>query len=239
MEEINHLLNYENLKIVQNRKGFKYSLDSVLLAHFASIQHRQKRILDIGTGNAPIPLLLSTRTNAKIIGIEIQEESYILAKKTIRLNKLEEKIQIIYGDVNEWYKQTESDTFDLIVCNPPFFKMNKSSITNDDKQKQIARHEMTLNLDNIFKISKKLLKNNGRIALVHRPERFIEIIDIMRSNNIEPKKIRFVYPYKKRDANMLLIEGVKNGNAGLKVLDPLYIYDDNMNYTHEVQSFLK
>lgn len=238
MEQINDLLGYSNLKIIQNDEWFKFSLDSVLLANFATVNLRCSSILDLCTGNAPVPLILSMRTNKKIIGVELQNEVYLLAKKAISINNLDSRIEIINGDVKKLTTIYNSDSFDLITCNPPYFKVNEGTKTNDNSIKSIARHEIMLSLDDIFSVSSKLLKINGIISLVHRPERFIEIIDTMRKYNIEPKRVRFVYPNSKKDSNILLIEGTKNGKSGIKFEPPLYVYDDNGNYTIQLQKYI-
>ncbi|MDD3340705.1 MAG: tRNA1(Val) (adenine(37)-N6)-methyltransferase [Bacilli bacterium] len=239
MEEIHNLLEYSTLKIVQNNNAFKFSLDSILLARFASVTYRTKKILDIGTGNAPIPLILSTKTQAHITGIEIQKESFVLAEKSVKLNHLEDKITILNTDIHQFYKQSESDQYDLIVCNPPYFRYQEDSITNKTESKTVARHETNLNVGDICKIAKKLLKNNGKLAIVHRTERLIDIISSMKENNIEPKKICFVYPYKGKESNLLLIEGSKNGKVGVHILDPLYVYDEERQYTEEIKQYFK
>ena len=239
MEIVNRLLNYKDLKIIQNTDWFAFSLDSVLLANFVTINKNTKNIIDLCTGNAPIPIILSTKTNASITGVELQEEIYDLAKKSIDINNLQDKITILNMDVNDLIKKYETDTFDVITCNPPYFKVKETSNLNDNRIKTIARHEIYLELDEIFSLSKKLLKNNGIISIVHRPERLIEIIESMRKNNIEPKKIRFVYPKRNSECNILLIEGAKNGNPGLKIMPPLYVHDENGNYLDEIQEMFQ
>ncbi len=239
MEVINYLLGYKDYYIVQNTNMFNFSLDSVLLPNFATINTNVKNILDIGCGNAPIPLILSTKTNANIIGVEIQKEVYELALKSVKINNLESRIKIINGDINEMYNLFETETFDIITCNPPFFKVSDGSNFNDSDYKTIARHEIKLNLDQIFKISKKLLKNNGNIVMVHRPERLVDIITSMKKYNIEPKRIQFVYPKKDRDANILLIEGKKNGRPGIKIEPPIYTHDENGEYSMQVKNFFE
>lgn len=239
MEVINYLLGYKDYYIVQNTDMFNFSLDSVLLPNFATINTNIKNILDIGCGNAPIPLILSTKTNANIIGVEIQKEVYELALKSVKINNLESRIKIINGDINEMYDSFETETFDIITCNPPFFKVSDGSNFNDSDYKTIARHEIKLNLDQIFKISKKLLKNNGNIVMVHRPERLVDIITSMKKYNIEPKRIQFVYPKKDRDANILLIEGKKNGRPGIKIEPPIYTHDENGEYSMQVKNFFE
>lgn len=238
MKEINYFLGYPDLKIVQNKDYFKFSLDSILLANFVNINPSYKNILDIGTGNAPILLVLSQKTTANLTGIEIQKESYDLAVETIKLNKLEDKITLINKDVKDYYRESESDLYDLVVCNPPYFKTENASHLNKNLNKTLARHEISLNIEDIFKITKKLLKNKGIISIIHRPERLVDIVTLMRQNNIEPKRIKFVYPKKGKESNMLLIEGMKNGKPGIKVLEPLYIYENN-EYTKEVIKYIK
>jgi len=218
MKKINYLLDYKNIKIVQDTDMFNFSLDSVLLPNFVTINKNISKILDIGCGNAPIPLILSTKTDAKITGVEIQSDVYALAQESVEKNNKQLQIEIINADINNLYKELQTDSYDVITCNPPFFKIKEDSKINLSEYKTIARHEVNLNLNQIFNISKKLLKNNGSIAIVHRPERLVDIIQEMKNNNIEPKKIRFVYPKKDKEANILLIEGTKNGKPGLKIL---------------------
>ena len=230
---INDLVYYNNLKIVQNKNYFNFSLDSVLLPNFASITPNTKMILDMCTGNAPIPLILSKKTNAKIIGVEIQKEIFELAKESIKINNLN-NIELINKDIKDIVNDYETDTFDLITCNPPYFRYNKESILNDNEVKSIARHELSITLDDIFKISKKLLKNGGSICIVHRTERLIEILETMKKYNIEPKRIQFIYPKIDKESNLVLIDGRKNGKTGLKLLKPLIVHNEDGSYTNEV-----
>ncbi len=185
MKKINYLLGYENLKIYQDDEMFRFSIDSVLLPNFVTIRKNTKKILDIGTGNAVIPLILTHLTNATIDGVEIQKAVYKLGIDSVKYNSLEERIQLYNADIKEFSKQRESDCYDTITCNPPFFRVNEQSIMNLSDYKKIARHEVTLNLDDVFLIAKKLLKNNGNIAIVHRTERLIDIIQIMKKYNID------------------------------------------------------
>ena len=233
-EIINDLVYFDNLKIVQNKEYFNFSLDSVLLPNFCCLNKSIKKIMDLCTGTAPIPLILSTMTDADIIGVEIQKNIYDLAIKSVKINNLNKKIKIINEDVRKIDSYFETDTFDLITCNPPYFRLNENSILNDNSVKSIARHEININLNDIMKISKKLLKNNGSLCLVHRTDRLIEIIESMKNNNIEPKRIRFIYPKVGKESNLVLIDGHKNGKPGLKILDPLYVHNDDGSYTEEV-----
>lgn len=239
MKVVNDIVGYNNLKIVQDTQMFNFSLDSVLLPRFITLNKNVKMIMDIGTGNAPIPIILSTLTSAKIVGVEIQKDVFELAKESVNLNNLDNQIEIINEDINKVYEEYESDSFDVITCNPPFFKSLPTSNYNDSDYKTIARHEVKLNLEQLCKISKKLLKNNGVLGIVHRTERLVDIIESMRKNNIEPKKIRFVYPKVNSESNCILIEGTKNGKPGIKILSPLYVHNEDGSYTEEVKSMFE
>ena len=236
---LNDLLNYKGYKIYQDTDMFCFSLDSILLANFVTINKNANNIMDIGCGNAPIPLVLTTKTRAPITGVEIQKDVCGLALKSVKYNHCDNQITIINDDINNLYKEYESDTFDVITCNPPYFKVNDKTKQNISEYKKIARHEITLKLVDICKISKKLLKNNGVLAIVHRPDRMIEIFDTMRNNNIEPKKVQFIYPKKGENSNLILVEGTKNGKAGIKILEPLIVHGDNGNYTDEVKRLFR
>ncbi len=239
MEVINNLLNLKDYKIIQRTDGFSFSLDSVLLANFATINKRVNNIIDLGCGNAPIPIILSTRTTAKIIGVDIQEISCDLAYRSVVLNKLESQITIINDDFKGIYHKLGHDAFDLVVCNPPYFKQAMHGKINDSELKKIARHETFANLDDVLYNAKVLLRNNGYFAMVHRPERLIEIFEKMRKHNIEPKRIRFVYPKQNRDANLVLIEGRRNGREGLKIEQPLYTHLEDGSYSEVVMKMFE
>lgn len=239
MEVINDLLNYNKMKIVQNTDWFSFSLDSVLLANFVKINKKTSMIIDFCTGNAPIPLILSQKTDKNIIGVELQKEVFELAKKSVEINNLSSRIKIYNMDIKELSKMYETDTFDLITCNPPFFKVNPDSKINDNDIKSLARHEITINLNDIFSLARKLLKNNGSICMVHRTDRLVDIIEAMKNNNIEPKRIQFVFPKVETESNIVLIEGTKNGNSGLKVLKPLYVHDENGDYLEEIKNMFE
>ena len=239
MKVINCLLGYKDMYIMQDNEMFNFSLDSVLLPNFITINKKINNVLDIGCGNAPIPLILSTKTSANIIGVEIQKEVYDLAIESVSYNKLNDRIKIYNEDINEFWKNLPLGGFDIITCNPPFFKYKDDSKINKNDYKTIARHEKQLNLEQICDISKKLLKNNGVLGIVHRPERLIDIILEMKKNNIDPKKVQLVYPHKDSNATILLIEGRKTGNPGLKILPPLYSHKSNGDYTDEIKKFFE
>ena len=234
MERINDLVGYKNLKIFQNNDWFKFSLESVLLPCFVIINKNTNNILDLCTGNAPIPLVLSTKTKAKIYGVEIQEDVYELGKKSVEINKLENQIELINDDVKNLNNRFESDTFDIITCNPPYFKDIDTSKKNDDIHKIIARHEVSLTMEDVAKVVRKLLKNDGKFYLVHRTERFLELTNLLMSYNIMPKRVRFIYPKENTESNLFMLEAVKNGKYGLKLESPLYVHNNDGTYKEEI-----
>ena len=230
----NELLGRELLKIYQDTDGFNFSIDSMLLADFAPILARTKRICDLCSGNAPIPLYLSLRTKAEIYGVEVLEHSFDLANRSILENKLENQIKIINRNLIDCHKELGINSFDLVTCNPPFFKIGDNNINPNDL-KAVARHEILATLDDIIKEASLLLNSKGRFAMVHRPDRLVEILDTMRKYRIEPKRIRFVYPKIGSDCNHILIEGIKDGSKnGLNILPPLFVYGDNGKWTEEI-----
>lgn len=239
MEVKHRLLNFSNKIIYQNDEWFLFSLDSLLLANFVTLRKSDKNILDLCTGNAPIPMFLSMKTKANIIGIELQKEVYDLGVKSIEENKMNNQITLINKDIKEITQMYESDSFDVITCNPPYFRVSSNKMLNTNEIKMIARHEIKCNIDDILNVSKKLLKTGGILSMVHTPDRLIEIIMKMKSSNIEPKKIQFVYPKENSDANILLIEGIKNGKNGIKILKPLYVHNDDNSYKEEIRQMFQ
>lgn len=238
MEVLHDLVGYSNRKIYQNTDWFCFSMDSIVLAHFVTISLQAKKILDLGTGTLPIPLILSLRTKATIYGIEIQKDLSLLAQKSVKYNHLEDQIIVINEDMKDYAKKVESDSFDTIVINPPYFKLSEKPFLNLDEHKQYARHEKAVTLEEIFPIVRKLLKNGGNFAMIHRTERFMDILDLYRQNGIEPKRIQFIYPKMGKDSNMVLVEGIKNGSVGLKILDPFYIHNCDGTYTDAYEKLM-
>ena len=239
MEVLNDLLGYHDLKIFQNTDWFSFSLDSVLLPNFVTINKNVRNILDLGCGNAPIPLILSTKTDAHIVGVEIQKDSYDMALKSVKYNNLENQIELLNVDMKNLKSIYQGDSFDVITCNPPYFKYLKTSNLNDDEHKVIARHEKMITLEEVLSISKYLLKNNGVLAIVHRTERLVEIFNLFQKYGLEVKKVRLIYPKKNSESNMVLVEGRKNGNPGLKILPPLYVHEEDGNYTSDVTNMFE
>lgn len=227
-------LEFKNLKIIQNKDGFCFGIDSVLLSDFAKNIKKDSMVLDLGTGTGIIPILLCGKTKLKkVTGIELQEEVAKMAKKSIKLNNLEDKFNVINENILNLNKIYENQTFDVIVSNPPYKKKN-TGITNENEKKIISRHEISASLEDFIKISKDLLKDKGEFYMVHRPERLVDIFELMRKYKIEPKILKMVYSYKNKEPKLILIKGVKNAKPFLKVESNLYIYEDTGKYTKEI-----
>lgn len=232
-ERIDQLFSTD-VKIIQNREVFSYSIDSVLLSRFPEIPSRGL-IVDLCSGNGAVGLFASTRTKAPIIEVEIQERLADMAERSIHLNHLEDQVQMIHDDLKNLLNHVPRTGVDLILCNPPYFKVSETSKKNVSEYYLLARHEITTNLEEICDIARHALKSNGRLAMVHRPDRFLDIIDTMRQYNLAPKRIQFVYPKMGKDANMLLIEAIKDGSIdGLKILPPLFVHKENGEYTDDI-----
>lgn len=227
------LLN-KDMEIIQRADYFSFSLDSLLVADFATITRNCRNIIDLGTGNGVIPLFLSERTKANIFGIEIQKVSSDLANRNIELNNLASQIQVINDNMLNWKKYFKPTSVDLVVSNPPFFKYtgNEEQL-NQLTQLTIARHEIEINLELLVKTASELLKDKGYFTMVHRVDRFVEIIEIFRKYNIEPKKIQFCYSKITKEGKILLIEGIKFGNQeNLRVLPPLITHNEDGSYSN-------
>ena len=225
-------LQYKGLKIIQNKTAFCFGIDSVLLSDFAKEIKNNSKVADLGTGNGIVGLLLCKKTKLnQIIGVEIQEEIADLAKRSVEYNALQKQITIYHNDLKDIYKLVGSSKFDVVTCNPPFFKYASSSNVNESVYQTIARHEVMANLDDIVKVSNILLKDKGTLAMVHRVDRMMEVIDTFKKYHFEIKRLRFVYPKKtSSEALSILIEAKKKGSSGgLKILKPLYVYDEENN----------
>ena len=229
-------LEINGLKIVQNEKWFCFGVDAVLLSDFAKKMKKGAKLLDLGTGTAILPILLSAKTDyEKAVGVEVQEELCKMARKSVMLNGLENRIEILCKNIKELNENFEKNTFDVVITNPPY-KKERSGIINENIQKVISRHEIEANLEDFIKISFDLLKDKGEFYMVHHPERLTDILFYMRKYKIEPKNLKFVFSRQNKIPKLVLIKGVKNAKAFLNVEPNLYIYDDNGNYTDE---FLK
>lgn len=231
----NRLLDYD-MVIYQDEDWFKFSLDSVLLVNFVTLNLSCKRVIDLASGNAPIPMLLTKKTKAKIDAIEFQKCVYNLGVESIIENKLEDRIDFIHGDVRRIKDYYDSEVFDTVLCNPPYFNTKSDGYFNDNKVKMLARHEVTLTLDDVLKSACYLLKTGGNFAMVHRSERFIEIIESMKKYNLVPKKVQFIYPNDSKNSDLFLIEATKNGKSGLKILPSLIVNNSDGSYRKDIRN---
>ena len=238
MEVLNDILGYKNRKIFQDTDCFSFSLDSIMLANFATIRLKDKKIVDLGCGNGVIPLIMSLRCDKKIIGVELQSKLVDMAKRSVDYNGLNDVIEIINTNMKDYVSDETFESFDLITCNPPYFKVNDKNFFNDNIEKVIARHEVEITLSELMVIVKKLLKNNGNFAIVHRTDRLMEILSEFRKNNIEPKRVRFVHEKSNKESTLVLIEGQKNGKVGLKVENPFILYNEDGSETEEYKKLL-
>ncbi len=236
-ERLDYLL-AEELRIIQSPSVFSFSLDAVLLARFASIPISKGKIVDLCSGNGVIPLLLSKRTRASILGVEIQERLYDMAVRSIDYNKLSDQLSMYHGDLKGIAKEIGHSKYDAVTCNPPYFPTPKAEEQNKNEHFAIARHEIHCTLEDVISNSSQLLKQGGKAAFVHRPGRLMDIMWLMRKYRLEPKRLQFVYPMAGKEANTILIEGIKDGSPDLKTLPPFIVYDENNEYTKEARELL-
>ena len=252
-------LEYKDLKIIQNEKGFCFGIDSVLISDFARDVKSNSVGVDLGTGTGIISILLAAKTKLqKIIGVEVQKEVADMAKRSVELNNLQDRIGIINLNIKDILQKNDNlkveksekqiennnanvnsvncltrENLDFVVTNPPYKKIDTGK-TNESEYKYISRHEVTANLEDFIKVSKYLLKDKGAFYMVHRPDRLVDIIELMRKYKIEPKKIRFVHSTIEKEPTLVLIKGIKNARPFLKIEKPLIIYKKDGNYTDEI-----
>lgn len=227
-------LQIKGLKLIQDINGFCFGVDAVLLSHFADIK-KNASVLDIGTGTGIIPILLAGKTQAKCItGLEIQQQMAEMATRSVELNNLGDRVAIKQGDIRRYLDYFPKASFDVVVSNPPY--TNKGcGLVNPHDAKAISRHEVLCSLDDVVHAASDLLVPGGQLAMVHRPERLVDIFCCMRANGIEPKYLQFVHPKPLKKPNMILVKGSRGGNRELKVMEPLCIYNDCGTYTDEIQ----
>ncbi|NMA50761.1 MAG: methyltransferase [Mollicutes bacterium] len=217
MLQKNDLFDYENRYIYQDGDFFKFSLDSILLAEYVDLPLDNKNIVDFCSGNMVVPLILSTYTNSKITGFEIQSEIYKLGLKSIKLNKLEKKLAIINDDVRNIKNYFSKGQIDTITCNPPYYKISNTNLINKNKILSIARHEIKINLEEIFKISSEMLQNKGVLYLVHKCDRLDEIIYYGFMYKLNIKKVTLIKTKQKLEPSLVLVKGIKNSKPGIKI----------------------
>ena len=220
-------------RIIQNPERFCFGMDAVLLSGFARAK-KQERCLDLGCGNGIIPILMEAKTEGKhFTGLEIQPESADMAKRSVALNGLQDRIDIVEGDIKDASKIFGASSFHVVTTNPPYMTA-QHGLTNLYEAKTIARHEVLCNLEDIIRESARLLMPGGRFYMVHRPFRLAEIISLMVQYRMEPKRMRLVYPYVDREPNMVLIEGLRGGKSRMTVEKPLIVYKEPGKYTDEI-----
>lgn len=238
-EELHRLYAKGPMKIIQSPSVFSFSLDAVLLANFSRVpKSGRRKILDLCSGNGVIPLFLSNRTEAKIIGLDIQEKLIDMANRSIQYNQLTNQIEMICGDLRKEITSLKQGSFDFITCNPPYFKTPAKTELNENEYLTIARHEVLCTLEDVVKACKFYVRPGGRVALVYRPNRLVELLSLLSSYRLEPKRLQFIYPKKGENANMVLVEAVRDGKQGLMTLPPLTIYKDHHRYTKEAEAII-
>ena len=227
-------LEYKGLKIIQNKEGFCFGVDSVLLSDYAKKIKRDAKVVDIGTGTGIISLLLCKKTNlSKVIGIEIQEDVAEMATRSIKLNNIQDKFEIINADIKNVFDILKPYQYDVVVTNPPYKKID-TGVKNVEKKQLISRHEVKCTLEDIIEKGSKLLKDLGEFYMVHRAERLVDIMCLLRKHKLEPKNIRFVHSRAGEKPSLILIRAVRGAKEFLKIDKPLVIYKENGEYTNEI-----
>lgn len=220
-------------KLIQNTKIFCFGMDAVLLCAFTRVE-KGEEVLDLGTGNGVIPILLKGRTEGKhFTGLEIQDVNVDLARRSVQYNRIEDDVLIVQGDIKEASKIFGGASFDVVTTNPPYMNENHG-LKNPESHKAIARHEILCTLEDVVREGARVLKPGGSFFMVHRPQRLVEIFELMRKYGLEPKRMRLVHPFLDKPANMVLVEGVRGGRPQLTVMEPLIIYTDKGVYSQEV-----
>ena len=226
-------LHIKDYKIIQNTKKFCFGMDAVLLSNFAKV-FKDEKVLDLGTGTGIIPILLEAKTEGSSFnGVEIQEDMVEMANRTLKINKLEDKISFIHGDIKEADKLFPLSSFDVVTTNPPYMNTG-NGLVNNNSSKTISRHEILCTLNDVIYAASKLVKVKGRLYMVHKPQRLVEIISVLKEHKLEPKRVRFVHPYLNKPANMVLIEAIRHGNSQILIEEPLIVYNGINQYTEEI-----
>ena len=231
-------LGINGYRILQNPERFCFGMDAVLLSGFARVKDGG-RVLDLGTGTGILPLLMEAKTRASFLtGLELQEESADMARRSVQLNGLEAKIEIVTGDIKEADRLFAAASFDVITCNPPYM-IGGHGLTSENRAKLIARHEVECSFEDVARVSSRLLVSGGKLFLVHRPFRLAELIVTLVKYRLEPKRIRLVYPHLQDEPNIVLIEAAKDGKSRVTIEKPLIVYGDDGEYTPEIYEIYK
>lgn len=226
-------LQLKDICIIQKREGFRFGIDAVLLANFANVKKKHK-VMDLCTGTGIVPFIIKGKKEPeKIVGLEIQNKFVEMANRSIKINGFNDTMEFLHGDLKDKELLKSIGRFDVVTVNPPY-KLEKSGIVNPNDKYAIARHEVMCNLDNVIEACRIVLKDNGRLYMVHRPERLADIFCIMRKYKIEPKRVQMVHPNTKKPANILLVEGQRDGGAYLKWEPPIYVYNADGSFSKEI-----
>lgn len=238
-ERVDSLL-AENLQIIQSADVFSFSLDAVLLADFVkSVSRPDRKAVDLCAGNGAVGLFISKKFAGRIDQVEIQSRLADMNQRSLELNGLTDRIKVYNRDLKDAFSFLEKDSYDIVTCNPPYFKTLPQSKKNPNQYLALARHEIAVTLEDTVKVTSGLLKTGGKAYYVHRPDRLIEILDTMQAHRLAPKRIKLIYPKQGRDANMVLIEAIKDGKSdGLKFLPPVITYTDQNEYTPTIKEIL-
>lgn len=227
-------LQLKGIKIIQKKNAFRFGIDAVLLANFSKIK-RKAKVIDLCSGTGIVAFIIAGKTEAsEITGLEIQKEMVDMAQRTAEYNNLKSKVKIVCGDLKDNKLLSEIQRADVVTVNPPY-KLKNSGIVNPNDKNAIARHEICCTLEDVIAASRLLLKDNGRLFMVHRPERLADILCLMRKYKIEPKRIGMVHPSINKTANIVLIEGQRDGGKFLKFDPPLYVHNEDGSYTEEIE----
>ncbi|MGL4362039.1 MAG: tRNA1(Val) (adenine(37)-N6)-methyltransferase [Cellulosilyticaceae bacterium] len=227
-------LQRKGYKLIQNPEVFCFGIDAVLLAHFAGMTKKTKHILDIGTGTGIIPILMhAMHERGQYVGIDVQEEMVDMANRSVKLNNIEQDIEMKHIDIKQYKQNFKPHQFDLVTCNPPYMK-GTTGLKNDNHSKTIARHEVLCTLEDIIEAAAYVLKDKGKFAMIHRPQRLVDIMYGMKQNGIEPKRLQMVHGKANTAPTMVMVEGVRNGGSELRVDAPLIVYNNDNSYTNEI-----
>lgn len=230
----------QQVNVIQNPDMFSYSLDAVLLAHFAKPNKKGRGVtVDLGAGTGAVGLFYAKKITGRVMLVEIQADLAKMAERSVKLNQLDDRVSVIHSDMQEVFDQIKPGSVDTVLCNPPYFPVKETTKQNQDEHYQIARHEVAIDLPKLAQTANKLLKNKGKFFMVHRPERLADIFAALTARGLEVKHIQFVYGKADREANMVLVEAIKQGRAGgVCVLPPIVAYTATNDYTKQVEEIL-
>ncbi|WP_188352673.1 tRNA1(Val) (adenine(37)-N6)-methyltransferase [Leuconostoc pseudomesenteroides] len=230
----------QNIRIIQNLDMFSYSLDAILLAHFADVKGKGRgHAVDLGAGTGAVGLFYAPKVSGRVTLVEIQPELAAMAQRSIDLNGMSDRVSVLQKDMKNIFEDIKPGSVETVLSNPPYFPLNDTTKTNHDHHYELARHELTINLPNLAQIANKLLKNNGKFYMVHRPDRLADIFAAFANRKLMIKRIQFVYGKADREANMVLVEAIKSGRpGGVRILPALIAYDEKNDYTPEMNNIL-